>query len=273
MTLFIRICTLSVLLFSLSCVNSTDNQKTTRESSRFLDLSEVSHYKDDYKVYGKTGKFYTADGKTANFYAQLPVEKNHKALLVFHGKMGLTEDVKREVDRIFQTLDKSMAVLAPDFYDGKIAENEQESNILYDSLKSSRADAIIHSIIGGLQLEASKKGKQPILGSIGWNEGAEWALRAAVKAEDKMHGCVLYYDFPKGKEIDLEEYKAKTIVIKNAATEIPSGLSSNFVIHDFDANAGFANPNHSNFKSKEGNMANHLMLQFFEEIFVNEPVD
>ena len=61
----------SFLLILNACVNSENGAVDEPKKVDFFDLSTLPHHKEGYKVYGRTGEFYTTDGATANYYLSL----------------------------------------------------------------------------------------------------------------------------------------------------------------------------------------------------------
>ncbi len=258
-----------LLLLIVSCNSFEGGTELvfSEEEAPFYDLSKVAQYQESYKPSGRNGRFYTADGKMANYYAKIPKKPNQMSLFVVHDKYGLTDEIRKEVDRLFDFLGGKVAVFAPNFYDGVVAQSDEEAERLLNSIESGRIEAIIHSYIGGLQLEASKYGSQPQMGVIAWGEGGNWALKTATMAEEKVKGCVFYYDFPKGKEEAIKDSKAKVLIIQD---DSPNGKMDSGVdraIHSFDKGSGFANPKGQGYDARAATQANKLVLDFLNQLY------
>ncbi|HMQ48139.1 MAG TPA: dienelactone hydrolase family protein [Saprospiraceae bacterium] len=213
--------------------------------------------------------FKTPDGKTAKAYTLLPEGKAKKYLFVIHEWWGLNDHVKKEAQRLFEELD-SVAVMALDVYDGKVADDPDKAAKYMESVKEARAEAIIK---GALQYA----GKDAEIGTVGWCFGGGWSLRASILAGNQGTACVMYYGMPVQTAEELAALKAPVLAIfarqdqwitpevAKSFKDLALATGKQLQLNMFDADHAFANPSNPNFNQDIAQRANGIALQFIKD--------
>jgi carboxymethylenebutenolidase len=105
---------------------------------------------------------------------------------LFHPWWGLNDDVKAFADRLAAA---GFHVLAPDMFNGGIAETVEEAERLSRSADDDRCSAVTLAAIDRL-LEGPGASKK--LGVVGFSFGAAWAIWSAAQ-RDQIAATVVYY--------------------------------------------------------------------------------
>lgn len=214
-------------------------------------------------------EFKTPDGATARAYTLKPTQAGNKFLFVFHEFWGLNDQIRREADRLADSLGK-VTVMALDLYDGKVTDNSDEASKLMSAVKPQRCEAIIK---GALALA----GENAKVATIGWCFGGGWSLRSSILAGHRGAGCVLYYGMPVEKADELAPLQASVLGIfarqdgwinekvvgKFEALAKATGKQLN--VQWYDAEHAFANPSSPRYNEQAAREANAEALAFLRE--------
>ena len=265
--------------FLASCSNSPTTEQSNADS--MAQFTNDTNFKSahetpepiDFKGRGQMMEFRTPDGGMARAYAIKPAETAHKFLFVIHEWWGLNDQIKRESERLFDSL-ANVTVMALDLYDGKLTDNPDEAGKLMAAVKPERCEAII---TGALAV-AGKDGK---VATVGWCFGGGWSLRSSILAAERGAGCVMYYGLPVEKAAELAPIKADILGIFAKKDEwindkvvgkfdaLAKATNKNLSIHWYDAEHAFANPSSPRYNEKAAQEANLLALDFLRKRLVD----
>ena len=267
---------ISLSIFLLACSDNssntendqTDNMAEFTTDKAFKEAHETPK-KLDFQGKGTSITFDTPDGKKGSAYAILSQEPTTKYLFVIHEWWGLNDHIKREAERLFDSLD-NVSVLALDIYDGNVANNREDAGKYMRAVQQERAEAIIKGAI-------AYAGEGASFGAIGWCFGGGWSLRSSILAGNKSKACVIYYGMPVKKATEIAPLKADVLGIfaKNekwinpdvvAAFEaLAKATAKNLEVYSFDADHAFANPSSERYNKQAAQEANRLALEFLRK--------
>lgn len=236
------------------------------------DRAPSSAEDERYVPRGQVFIFSTPDSKGGQGYAMLTRNPSSKYLVLFHEWWGLNNQIKKETERLFDSLGQKVNVLAPDMYGGKVASNEEEARRLIDSLTKFRGEAIVHGVFG-------YAGAKSEYVAMGWGSGGNWALRTGVLGNHQVVGVVMYYGVADQNAEEIAPLEADVLGIfgkkdKWVTPEFAGRLVSLVKMtgnpvetHQFHAAHAFANPSSPNYKRKAADEANALALAFIRKKF------
>ena len=274
-----RLLTIAVLSFIFNACNQGGGAST--ETSGVDTMAQMAGDPDFQAAHEKpealafTGKgtmteFPTPDGKQASAYILRPEGMTAgKTLMVFHEWWGLNDYVKREADRLFDSLG-NVIVIAPDLYDGIVATSPDDAGKLMQNLSSERAKAIVEGAFG-------LAGDQAEIATIGWCMGGGWSLQASIMAGASAKGCVMYYGMPVQNAKELAPLKADVLFIHptqdawitqevvDKFKALAKSTKKQVTVHQFDADHAFANPSNPKHNPEATQQANALALAFLRE--------
>lgn len=150
-------------------------------------------------------EFDTEAGKAAGYLA-LPSNGAGPGVLVLHAWWGLNDFFKQLCDRLAAA---GFVALAPDLYNGKIAETiEQAEHLLNQRDSAYMKRAALGAITYLRQLPAVRGAG---LGEIGFSMGGSWALLLSTLAPEQIAATVIFYgsgedDFSKARAAYLGHY-------------------------------------------------------------------
>jgi carboxymethylenebutenolidase len=131
-------------------------------------------------------------------------------VVLLHAWWGLNDDVVAYADRIAAA---GFAVVAPDMFEGKIAETVDEA----DQVSGSSDEAAIQALVpAAVDLLAQRLGPDARLAVIGFSFGAAWAIWAPTQC-DRVSATVVYYGTWVGSVLG----KATTPVLGHFAEDDP----------------------------------------------------
>lgn len=254
--------------------NCGDTQTQTTE--KFEDLGKEEKFKEAhdipikiaYEAEGEMVNFPTADGKTGSAY-HIGETKNNKVLFLIHEWWGLNDFIKREADRLSDSL-TDVTVFALDLYDGNIATNPEDASTFMAEAKEERLNAIIKGAM-------EKVGKEAKIATMGWCFGGGWSLKAGILAGSQGAGSIIYYGMPVKNAADLEPIQADILgifALKDAwitpkvVTDFDAlckATGKNFDPHLFNADHAFANPSSEKYVETAATEANEVALTFLRE--------
>lgn len=277
-------------LLSLLCVlcvfacGETTDTKAKKDMSDFADKEDFKKEHelpvdlDSYELKGAMLDYPIAESAPSKLYSLRPETASNKYLFVVHEWWGLNKNIKREADRLFEELGKSVNVVALDLYDGNVATEREQAGEFMKAVTEDRAEAIIQGAIDLVTTDASRHGKQtPEITTIGWCFGGGWSLKTSILAGDKAAGCVMYYGMPVDNAKALAPLQADVMfihpkkdkwineeVVKNFET-LTKATGKNLKVHQFDADHAFANPSSPRYDDAAAKEANALTLAFLKE--------
>lgn len=119
------------------------------------------------------------------FWAHPQMTHTFPGLVVVHDNWGLTQQVRTCVRRLAET---GFYVIAPDLYDGKPPQSEQEAIEKAAELGESGIPRV-SAALGVLKNHNHCNGK---IGIIGWQMGGELALNLSVYRQDLLAAVIFY---------------------------------------------------------------------------------
>jgi carboxymethylenebutenolidase len=217
------------------------------------------------------GEFETieAGGKTPRLYSAGDVEPGSPGVLLLHAWWGLNADVVAFADRLAAA---GFAVVAPDMFDGQVAETVEHAERLAGSSDETAIQAIVPAAI---DLLAERLGPGAPLASIGFSFGAAGAIWAPTE-RDAVLATVVYYGTWTGSILG----KAKTPVLGHFAeddpyetaetvTEFEEGLRSagrDVVIHRYPGTGHwFAEPSKAAYVADAADLAFDRTVAFLRD--------
>lgn len=259
------------LLLVLAACNNKKASNNADDMAQFAEDTafQAAHATPDSMTFqgqGQMIQFPTPDGKQASAYAVLTDQPSNKYLLVFHEWWGLNDYIKRESERLFDSLD-NVNVLALDLYDGKIATSQEDAGKLMETVSQNRGEAIIK---GALE----KIGDQAEISTIGWCFGGGWSLKGGILAGDRGKATVMYYGMPVQNAKELAPIKADILAIfakqdqwitpevASKFEKLAKSTGKDIEVVSFDANHAFANPSQPSYNEQAAQEANKMALQF-----------
>jgi carboxymethylenebutenolidase len=272
--LFLPLTILAVFAF-VRCSNSNSGEQSGGDS--MAQFTSDTNFKDahetpeaiDFQGKGTMMEFRTPDGKMGKAYAIKPAETTQKFLFVIHEWWGLNDQIKREAERLADSLG-NVQVMALDLYDGQVTDNPDEAGKIMNAIKPERCEAIIN----GALAVAGKDGR---VATIGWCFGGGWSLRSSILAADRGAGCVMYYGMPVEKANELAPLQADVLGIFakkdgwinekviNDFKALSKATGKNLEVHWFDADHAFANPSSPRYNEEAAQKANKLALDFLRK--------
>jgi carboxymethylenebutenolidase len=263
-------------LLVIACLFGCQQQNQSDPMARFVkDQSFINAHEKPLVINfvgtGKTITFPTPDGKTGSAYALMAAKPSKKYLLVIHEWWGLNDNIKKEAERLADSL-KTVNVIALDIYDGKVASSPDEAGKIMSTIAPTRAEAIVKGAI-------AMAGKKAKIGTIGWCFGGGWSLRSSIIAGSQGVGCVMYYGMPVEKAADLAPLKADVLglfgkkdayinpTVVKKFEELAAATGKKVEIHSYDADHAFANPSNPKFDAVAAKEANGLALAFLKKKF------
>jgi len=231
----------------------------------FRDIHETPAEYVHQSMVGGTMITFKTNEKDANAYQIKAKKATNKWLFVYQEWWGLNDNIKKQADAFYNSLDGKVNVLAIDMYDGKIANTPDVAGKYMGEAKEERLEAIIN---GAIQYV----GKKAKIASVGWCFGGGLSLKSAILEGKQGVGCVMYYGMPVS---DVEKLKLlNSDVLGHFATEewiskkIIEDFASNMKAVNkvltykiYDAPHAFANPSNKKFNK-----------EFYDETF-NKSVD
>ncbi len=121
-------------------------------------------------------------------------------MVVLHAWWGLNSFFQRLCDRL---AGEGFAVIAPDLYNGKVAQTIPEAENAIKSLDQKYAEIAAFSAVDRLQ---SMRGVKPgPIGVIGFSMGAAWSLALSQARPEAVGAVVLFYGV---NEVDFGQSRA-----------------------------------------------------------------
>lgn len=265
---------LSLAIGLFSCQSGSDDKSGMEQFAQDSSFQKAheSPQSIDFKPKGRPLTFATTDGKESSAYMVTPSGSSTlsgKYLFVIHEWWGLNDHIKREADRLCDSLG-DVTVLALDLYDGKVADNPEDAAKLMESVNEDHLKAIIAGAL-------SQVGSSAKVATLGWCFGGGWSLRASILAGMQGKACVMYYGMPVTQAGDLAPLKAPVLgifakkdawitpeVAKNFEN-LAKATNKSLKIEMFEADHAFANPSNPNFDKTASEQANAKALAFLRD--------
>ncbi|MDB5007893.1 MAG: clcD 2 [Mucilaginibacter sp.] len=218
---------------------------------------------------GKAITYKTPDGKEAAAYEFKAKSPTNNYILVIHEWWGLNDWVKKESEKIYNDLG-NVNIIDLDLYDGKVATTREDAGKLMQAVKDDRAQAIIKGAIAYV-------GPKAHIATIGWCFGGGWSLQTTLLAGKQAAACVMYYGMP---EQDVNRLKTlHADVLGNFANkdqwintkvvakfeEDMKAAGKKLIVHQYDADHGFANPSNPIYDSKATTEAYGYTIAFLKQ--------
>jgi carboxymethylenebutenolidase len=266
-----------ILSLFAACANNSRPASGEGEKEGMAQFADDKEFQDkheepdslDMTYRGEMVEFSTPDGKTGSAYALLPEGGAEKYLFVIHEWWGLNDHIKKEAERLYDSL--GVGVLALDLYDGKVADNREDASEYMKSVQEDRARAIIQGAMNTYATDGAP------VATVGWCFGGGWSLQASILAGKQGAGCVIYYGMPVKEaqalvplEADILGIFAKqdawiTPEVVNEFENLAKATGKDIKVHQFDADHAFANPSNPNYDKESSQEAFDLTLDFLRE--------
>lgn len=245
-----------------------DSMAQFTKDSSFKDAHETPEA-INFQGKGKMVEFRTPDGSLAKAYTIKPEGAANKFLFVIHEWWGLNDQIKREAERLADSLG-NVTVMALDLYDGQVTDNPDEAGKIMNAVQPERCEAIINGAL-------AVAGKDGEVATIGWCFGGGWSLRASILAGYHGAGCVMYYGMPVEKADEIADLRSDVLglfakkdgwinekVVGNFEA-LAKATGKDLEVHWFDAEHAFANPSSPRYNEEAAQEANKLALAFLRE--------
>lgn len=144
-----------------------------------------------------SGLEFDANGKPAQAYLAQP-ENGGPGVLVLHAWWGLNPFFKSLCDRLAE---QGFTVLAPDLFQGQIAETIEAAEALVKSSDSQTVNDIVMAAKDDLCTRTGGR-----IGVAGFSFGAAWSLVVAASDPDQIAATILFYGV---YEVDFSKFKSK----------------------------------------------------------------
>lgn len=266
--------TLLLVLGLMGCNSSSTGEQSADSMAQFTTDSSFKNAHEqpetiEFQARGEMMEFKTPDGATGKAYTIKPAAAGTKFLFVIHEWWGLNDQIKREAERLADSLG-NVTVMALDLYDGKLTDNPDEAGKLMGAVKPERCEAIIK----GALAVAGENGQ---VATVGWCFGGGWSLRSSILAGKQGAGCVIYYGMPVEKANELVPLQADVIGIFAKKDEwindkvvskfegLAKATGKKLAVHWYDAEHAFANPSSPRYNEQAAKEANQVALAFLRE--------
>jgi carboxymethylenebutenolidase len=129
-----------------------------------------------------------AGNRTVNCYQAVPESGQGPGVIVLHAWWGLNSFFKEFCDRL---AGQGFVALAPDLYDGAVAETEEQAKILARQVEFEAAKAAGLACLDHLQADPAVQPKK--VGAVGFSMGAAWAILLSSLRPDLLSAVVIFY--------------------------------------------------------------------------------
>ncbi len=256
-------------LIAQSCC-SQDQSWIAMASTKEFEAAHLAPLPLDYQQPQNASiiSFETKDAKKGYAYYIPSEQATTKVLIIFHEWWGLNDYIKREAEKLQKMLG-NVDVYAVDLYDGQIATTPKEAGKLSKSLDAKRGERIVEGLL-------ATAGKDKEIATLGWCMGGSWSFTAAVMAEQRTVGCVMYYGFPEQDEKRIKSISSDVLYIwaskdkfitKDVVDQFGRKVEATnhkFTLHTFNADHAFANPSNPQYDAKATEEAQVLTINFLK---------
>jgi len=251
------------------CTKSATQQFAMLASNKAFVMShknpKIIHFQSSI---GQPVTYKTPDGKESTGYELKAKNPTNNYILVIHEFWGLNDFVKRESEKIYNDLG-NVNIIDLDLYDGKIATTREVASKYMQEVKDDRAQAIIKGAL-------AYAGPKAHIATIGWCFGGGWSLQASLLAGKQDVACVMYYGMPEqdvarlktlnadvlGNFANKDKWITPTIVSKFEEDMKKAGKK--LIVHQYDADHGFANPSNPIYDSEATKNAYAYTIAFLK---------
>jgi carboxymethylenebutenolidase len=221
-------------------------------------LQEKTGREITFRTNERDGRAYFLEKKGSDVY-----------VLVFHEWWGLNDHIRRESERIYSEMG-TVNVLAVDLYDGRVATVRDSASKYSGSMSGPRGEEIIRGAMAFC-------GKSARFATIGWCFGGGWSIRASIMASENSKACVAFYGAPETDPDKLRPLRAPVLFIWASQDKwINAKMVGDFeaamlrekkalVLKKYNADHGFANPSHPNFRDALAQEAFGEAFKFLKE--------
>jgi carboxymethylenebutenolidase len=212
--------------------------------------------------------FKTNDGKLGHAYEIKANTATNNFVFVIHEWWGLNDYIKQEAEKIYKNLG-NVNVIAIDLYDQQVATVKDSAAKYMQSVKTERAENIIHGLL-------NYAGKNANIATIGWCFGGGWSMQTTLIAGKQSKACVMYYGAP---EENLERIKTlnapvffvwpeqdqwiNKAIVSKFETNMKTANKS-IEIKTYQADHAFANPSNPKYNKAFADDAFTLSMNFIK---------
>ena len=274
-----RILKVSLYLLSTILIIGCGGSEVDKSSAeKFNDLADDQEFLEAHveplelsvEAMGSMEKLVMEEGEEANIYS-VRREGAINYVLVFHEWWGLNDHIIAEADKLFSQLGEvDVTVIAVDLYDGNVASDRGRAGELMKSVSEKRCKNIISSVLNEIPVDAN-------IVTIGWCFGGGWSLKAAIAAEQRTKGCVMYYGMPVEDVDQLEKLNSDVLFIfgendqwinKDVADKFKDNMDDaekSLIVKSYNADHAFANPSSDKYKEEAAKIADGVSLKYLLE--------
>lgn len=259
------------------CIQNTDGPASGMLAVASTDAFARAHESPEPFQYekkrGSDITFQTLDGKPGRAYYLPAPEASTSTLIIFHEWWGLNDYIRREADRLQDSLGP-VDIYAIDLYDGQVATTQEEATKLSAALNIRRTDVLIKGML-------AKAGRDNQIATLGWCLGGSYAFRAAVLAEKQAAGCVMYYGFPEKDAKNITPLQTDILYIRATKDQFINPVAVNtfaeavrtsghiITVESYEAAHAFANPSNPQFDAVAAAAAEAKAIPFIRKYLVH----
>lgn len=194
------------------------------------------------------------------------------AVILFHERWGLTDDVRKRADKLAA---EGHIVLAVDLFNGETTSDPSVARVLMTRV-IEKPDPVISNIRSAFEFVNVTAGA-PRTGALGWGFGGTWSMNAAILFSDEIDAAVVYYGQVTSDEDKLRAVSSPVLGLfagKDRSVSAESikafeqsmkRLRKTYDIHVYSqAGAGFANPSSNKFDARVAEDAWGRALEFLK---------
>jgi carboxymethylenebutenolidase len=194
------------------------------------------------------------------------------AVIMFHERWGLTDDVRKRADKLAA---EGHIVLAVDLFNGKTTNDPSVARALMTRV-IEKPDPVISNIRSAFEFVNDTAGA-PRTGALGWGFGGTWSMNAAILFGDEIDATVIYYGQITSDEDKLRTANSPVLGLfagkdrsmpaesVEAFEQSMKRLRKTYDIHVYpQAGAGFANPSSNRFDAEVASDAWGRTLEFLK---------
>jgi carboxymethylenebutenolidase len=227
------------------------------------------------EVIGKMEVYARLGGKPVQGYVVYPAQAEGAlpGVLMFHEWWGLNDNIKSMANQLAA---QGYAVLAADFYGGRVAQEPSQAQALMQEALGQQL-ALQSNINQGFEFLRSQM-KAARIGTLGWCFGGTMSFEAAKLLGAESDATVIYYGFVNSNPAELAKIKAPVLGIFGAQDQgIPlatvrafeqalstAGKPAQIEVYA-QAGHAFANPSGQNYRATDAEDAWRKTLAFLSQ--------
>lgn len=217
---------------------------------------------------GKAISFKTKDGINGHAYEIKATKPTNNYVLVIHEWWGLNDYIKKESEKIYQTLG-NVNVIAIDLYDQKVASVKDSAAKYMQSVQTVRAENIINGVLAHV-------GKKAKIATIGWCFGGGWSMQTSLLAGKKSKACVMYYGMPEEKIEKIQTLQSPVLFVwpkqdqwinKEVVERFENNMKiayKTLTVEAYEADHAFANPSNPKYSKTFADDAFNKAMEFIK---------